>query len=325
MKAIVTRHFGTPARMAVEERPKPVRGPGQALVGMRAATISPYTATVRSGAFGPGYATAPLVLGSEGAGVVEEGERFAPGTRVAVYGGGELGTAADGLFQQWVAVDEDRLLALPDTLDWAEGSALTVNYLTAYLALTDVAHVEPGRTVLISGATGSVGHAAIQTASALGARPIALVSSPEKARRAEQAGAWAVADLSTRDLGAAVAELTGGRGADLALDPVGGSLLGELLHVLRRHGTLVSLGFVGGMRAEADVMDLIGGEKYVTGYSLFSHATEDIAHALRGIGELAAAGKLRPVIDSRVPLDDFEDGYARLASRRAIGSVVVEL
>ncbi|WP_421108696.1 quinone oxidoreductase family protein [Streptomyces sp. NEAU-S77] len=325
MKAIVTRRFGSPAQMGVEERPTPVRKPGQALVRMRAATISPYTATVRSGAFGPEYATVPLVLGSEGAGVVEEGERFAPGTRVAVYGGGELGTTADGMFQQWVAVDEDRLLVLPDTLDFAEGSALTVNYLTAYLALTDIAHVTPDRTVLVSGASGSVGHASIQTASALGARPIALVSSPEKARWAEQAGAWAVIDRSAGNLGDAVADVTDGQGADLALDPVGGPLLGTLLHVLRRGGTLVSLGFVGGMRAEVDVMDLIGGEKYVTGYSLFSHSTEAIAPALRGIGELAAAGRLRPVIDSRIPLNDFENGYTRLASRQAVGSVVVEL
>lgn len=203
-----------------------------------------------------------------------------------------------------------------------------VNYLTAYLALTGIARLTraaPDRTVLVSGASGSVGHASIQTASVLGARPIALVSSPEKARRAEQAGAWAVVDLSAGDLDGAVAELTGGQGADLAVDPVGGPLPGALLRVLRRGGTLVSLGFVGGRRAEVDVMELIGGEKYLTGYSLFSHATGDIAPALRGIGELAADGRLRPVIDSRVPLDDFEDGYARLASRRAVGSVVVDL
>ncbi|MGY0055175.1 quinone oxidoreductase family protein [Streptomyces sp. LZ34] len=303
----------------------PVRKPGQALVRVRAATISPYSDTVRTGAFGPQYATAPLVLSAEGAGVVEEGERFAPGTRVAVYGGGELGTTTDGLFQEWVAVDEDRLLALPDTFDWAEGAALTVNYLTAYLALTDAAQVKPGQTVLVSGATGSVGHASIQTAAALGARPIAIVSTPQKARRAEQAGAWAVIDRSARDLGEAVAELTDGQGADLALDPVGGSLLGELLHALRRHGTLVSLGFVGGMRADLEVMELMGAEKHVTGLSIFSRSTKDIAPALRGIGELAAAGKLRPVIDSRIPLADFEDGYTRLASRQAVGSLVLEL
>ncbi|MEU3982857.1 zinc-binding alcohol dehydrogenase family protein [Streptomyces sp. NPDC026672] len=325
MKAIVVRRFGTTPDMAVEERPIPVRKPGQALVRVRAATISPYNNAVRTGAFGPDYAKAPLVLGVEGAGVVEEGERFAPGTRVAVYGGAELGTSTDGLFQQWVAVDEDHLVVIPDSLDWAEGSALTLNYLTAHLALTKSTRVEAGQTVLIAGATGSVGHASIQTANELGARPVAVVSSPAKALRAEQAGAWAVIDRSTSNLADEVARLTDGAGVDVALDPVGGSLLGELLRTLRPHGTLVSIGFSGGMRAELQVMDLIGPETTITGVDVFLHSIAAIAPALRGMGKLAANGTLRPIIDSRFPFADFEAAYTRLASREAIGSIVIEL
>ncbi|MEU0819240.1 hypothetical protein [Streptomyces mirabilis] len=93
---------------------------------------------------------------------------------------------------------DDRLLQLPDGLDWAEGAPLTVNYLTTYLALTKAAKVRSGQTVPVSGATGSLGHAVMQTARALGARPIALVSSPHKARRAAGAGAWAGPSWSGR-------------------------------------------------------------------------------------------------------------------------------
>jgi NADPH:quinone reductase len=179
MKAVVTNKFGSPPEMAVEERPKPTFKHGFSLVRMHAATINQLSNTIREG--GHSAAKAPLVLGNEGSGVVEESGRFKPGTRVAIYGGGELGITQDGLFQQWVLVEDKRLLELPDTLNYDEGAALTVNYLTAYRALTSAAELQNGQTVLISGATGSVGHALVQVTIAMGGHPIAIVSSTEKA------------------------------------------------------------------------------------------------------------------------------------------------
>ncbi|WP_409467343.1 quinone oxidoreductase family protein [Streptomyces sp. HC307] len=149
------------------------------------------------------------------------------GTRVAVYGHGGIGVTTDGLYQQWVSVPDHRLLELPATLDWAEGAALTVNHLTAYFALAKTGRLHSGPTVLISGATGSLGRALVQTVKAVGARPIAAVSTPHKAHRAAEEGAEAVIDLSSQDLQTAVADLTGGQGADLAMDPVGGPLPGR--------------------------------------------------------------------------------------------------
>ncbi|MFC9502613.1 zinc-binding alcohol dehydrogenase family protein [Streptomyces sp. NPDC057002] len=323
MKAIVTRRFGNPPEMGVEERPEPVPRAGFTLVRMRAATINQLSHTIRTGDFG--FPTSPLVLGNEGAGVVEESDRFTPGTRVAVYGHSDLGVTVDGLFQEWALVRDDRLLQLPDTLDWAEGSALTVNYLTAYLALTKAAKVHSGQIALVSGATGSLGHAVMQTARALGARPVALVSSAHKARRAAEAGATAVIDSSSRTTDEAIAELTDGQGVDIALDPVGGPRLGELIRAVRRHGTVVSLGFTGGRQAAVDIMDLLAGERVVTGYGVHGDSDEEIAKGLNDIGRLAAEGLLRPVIDSRYALDDFEAGYTRLASREAVGSLALEL
>ncbi|MGW2328492.1 quinone oxidoreductase family protein [Streptomyces sp. NPDC001700] len=309
--------------MAVEERPKPVPREGFTLVRMRSATINQLSHTIRTGGFG--FSHAPLVLGNEGAGIVEDSARFPADTRVSVYGHSDLGVSEDGLFQEWALVRDDRLLPLPDTLDWAEGAALTVNYLTAYLALTKAAKVQSGQTALVSGATGSLGHAVMQTARALGARSIALVSSAHKARRASEAGAHAVIDSSSQDLDEAIADLTDGQGADIALDPVGGPRLGELIRSVRRHGTVVSLGFTGGRQATVEVMDLLAGERLVTGYGVHGDSDDEITKGLDAIGRLAADGQLRPVIDSRFALESFENGYTRLASREAVGSLVLDL
>jgi NADPH2:quinone reductase len=287
------------------------------------ATINQLSNTLRKGELGA--AKAPLVLGNEGSGIVEESGQFKPGARVAIYGGSELGFTHDGLFQQWALVEDKRLLKLPDALNWDEGAALTVNYLTAYRALTKAAKLQKGQKVVISGATGSVGHALVQFSKALGGHPLALVSSSEKARRAREAGAPSVIDLSSQNLTDAVRDLTNGQGADWAFDPVGGPTLGQLLRSVRRYGRVVSVGFTGGKEPAFDVVDLIVNEKSVVGYSLHAETDNEISKALVEMMTHAAKGNLRPVIDSTVPLEDFELGYSRLVSRKAVGSVVLHL
>jgi NADPH2:quinone reductase len=321
MKALVVKRFGNPPEMIIEERPKPSAQAGFTLIRMHSATINQLSNTIRKGELGG--AKAPLVLGNEGSGVVEESGRFKPGTRVAIYGAGELGITQDGLFQQWVVVEDKRILELPDSLNWDEGAALTVNYLTAYRALTHVAKLQKDQKVLISGATGSVGHALVQVAKALGGHPLAVVSSSEKAHRARQAGAPSVIDLSSQNLADTVRDLTGGQGADVALDPVGGPMLGQLLRSVRRRGCVVSIGFTGGKEPAFDVVDLIVYEKSVVGYSLHAETDREVSQALIELGALAAKGPLKPVIDSTVSMDDFERGYSRLASRKAVGSVIL--
>ncbi|WP_409467508.1 quinone oxidoreductase family protein [Streptomyces sp. HC307] len=180
-----------------------------------------------------------------------------------------------------VVVNDERLLELPDSLDWAEGSALTVNYLTAYLSLTRVGQVPPGQSALVSGATGGVGHAVMQTSKALGAQPIAVVSSAHKARRAIGAGATAAIDLSSQDVDKAVAGLTDGQGVGPALDPVGGARFGELLRNARRHGMLVSLGFTGGRQPVLDLMDLIAADRHIAGHGLHADSDENVTPASR--------------------------------------------
>lgn len=323
MKAIVTTAFGNPAQTRIEEREKPVAKDGHSIVRIHAATINQLSKYIRLGDV-PGP-KAPLVLGNEGAGSIEESARFKHGTRVGIYGGNKLGITEDGLFQEWVLVEDSRLFALPDSLGWEEGATLSVNYLTAWRALTHSVTVRDGDTVLVSGATGSVGNALVQLGKAIGARVIAVVSSAEKAARVRAAGASEVIDLSAeKDLPGAVRALTDGKGADYAFDPVGGSLLNLLLQGVRFRGTVVSLGFAGGNEPAFNAFEIIAGEKHILGYSLHAETDADVSKALAELVQLAADGKIAPVIDSTVTIDGYDAAYERLSSRQAIGSIVLK-
>lgn len=260
MKAIVTQAFGKPPVSVVEDRLKPVIRDGFSLVRMQAATINQLSRYIREGDV-PGSIT-PLVLGNEGAGTIEQSTRFEPGTRVGIYGGNRLGIKEDGLFQEWVVVENHRLFELPQTLDVEVGATLSVNFLTAWRALTHSVQVHSGQTILVAGATGSVGNAVVQVAAALGLRSIALVTTAAKVDGAKAAGANEVIDLSAEpDVANAVRVLTEGRGADFAFDPVGGDVLGKLVESVAFRGTVVSLGFAGGMSPSFPAYDLIAGEK----------------------------------------------------------------
>lgn len=321
MKALVAARFGTSADMVIEERPLPSLKPGHSLVKIHAATVNPLSSQVRSGRVPA--ARAPLVLSNDGAGVVEQSRRFKAGTRVVIYGGAQLGISEDGLQQQWALVEDKRLIELPDALDLDEGAALAINYVTAYQALTRVGQVVAGQRVLVAGASGALGHALIQSARALGAIPIGIVSSTVKVQHAQRSGAETVIDLSSENLLDAVLAATAGLGADLAFDPVGGELLGQLVSALRPRGALVSIGFVGGTRASFDVTDVVIQEKRILGYDAWLETDEDVAAAFEAICGFAAEGVLRPVIDSRYSLQEHEAAYARLASREATGSILI--
>lgn len=323
MKAIVTAKFASSPAMAIAERSKPIPRTGHSLIRMRAATINQLSNTLRRGELGS--LDAPMVLGNEGSGVIEQSARFAAGTRVAIYGGNRLGITEDGLYQQWVSVDDTRIVPLPDALSFEQGAALSVNYLTAYLAATRTVRTKPGQRALVSGATGSVGHALVQVLNALDAKPIAVVSSTAKGDQSLRAGAYASVDLSTQDLDREVSRLTDGNGADLAFDPAGGTRTSALMRNLRAGGELVSIGFTGGKLAEIDLVDVVVGEKAIRGYSLHSESDENITQALQEVLGLAAKGVLKPLIDSSFPMEAFEEAYERLASRDAMGSIVIQL
>jgi NADPH:quinone reductase len=264
----------------------------------------------------------PFVPGSEVAGIVRsapKGASVSPGDRVAAF-------CALGGFAETAVAPEFLAFALPDALDFAQGASLILNYHTAYFSLVMRGRMRQGETVLVHGAAGGVGTAALQVAKGLGARTIALVSSAAKQRVAEQAGADEVVLLSDswKD---EVKERCGG-GVDLVLDPVGGDRFTDSLRSLRENGRLVVVGFTGGSIPEVKVNRLLLGNTEVVGAGWGAYVMAR-PHVNREIGEvigrLIDEGFVRPIVGERFALEDAADALRCIDERRATGKVVLDV
>ena len=264
----------------------------------------------------------PFVPGSEVAGVVRsasEGASVKPGDRVAAF-------CALGGFAETAVAPEFFTFALSDELDFAQGASLILNYHTAYFSLVLRGRLKEGETVLVHGAAGGVGTAALQVAKGLGARTIALVSSEAKQRVAEQAGADEVVLLSDswKD---EVKERSGG-GVDIVLDPVGGDRFTDSLRSLRENGRLIVVGFTGGSIPEVKVNRLLLGNTEVVGagWGAYVMARPQINREIGAVIErLVDEGFVRPIVGERFPLERASEALRCIDERRATGKVVLDV
>jgi NADPH2:quinone reductase len=258
----------------------------------------------------------PFVPGGEVAGTVVSGEGFAPGDRVAAM------TVLGGFAERAVA-PAMLTFRLPDALDWAQGAALVLNYHTVWFALVTRGQLQAGETVLVHGAAGGVGTAALQVARALGARTIAVVSSDEKERVARSAGANEV----LRSGGAWKDEARELGGVDLVLDPVGGDRFTDSLRSLKEGGRVVVVGFTGGGIPEVRVNRLLLNNVSVVGAGWGAYAMGKPDY-LRSTGDelerLIEAGKVRPVVGRRLAFDQAAEALRVIDRREALGKVVLE-
>ncbi|MFB5285373.1 zinc-binding alcohol dehydrogenase family protein [Peribacillus sp. Hz7] len=320
MKALVVEKYGENAEIVLESRDKPTPNQGEALVRVYAAALNPLDLTVKSGHL-PFAKNPPLILGNEGAGVVEYSSKFPKGSKVIIQGGA-LGVNKDGTHQEFMVVPENQLIPLPENFSFEEGAALSVSYLTAYLALTYSGEIKKDEWVAVAGATGSVGYAALQLAKALGAKPIAIVSSDEKAKQALTAQPEGIINLSQEDIVKGVARITNDHGINVALDPVGSNGTSLLLRSLAQAGRLVSIGYAAGMETTINLMDLLAKATKIIGFSIYAIPEEVIQSALQHIIQLAEEGKIRPVIDSTFSLQQWNQAFSHLTSRKAIGKII---
>jgi NADPH2:quinone reductase len=264
----------------------------------------------------------PFVPGTEVAGVVRSapaGAAVRPGDRVAAFPG-------IGGFAEAVAVDPDLVFPLPDEVAFEGGAALPMNYLTVHFALVRRGGLRAGETVLVHGAAGGIGTAAVQLAAALGARVVAVTSSKEKAEVAVAAGAHETV-LADGFL-AAVKELTGGEGVDVVVDPVGGDRFTDSLRSLRPEGRLLVVGFTGGeiptLRANRLLLNNVSAVG--VGWGAFwgrrpEYPREQWAELL----PLLRDGRITPPIGQVHPLADAAVALAEIDERRATGKVVLEV
>jgi NADPH2:quinone reductase len=262
----------------------------------------------------------PFVPGSEVAGIVRSAPQDAAvkaGERVAAFCG-------LGAFAQTAVAPAFFTFALPDALDFAQGAGLILNYHTAYFALVLRGRLRRGETVLVHGAAGGVGTAALQVAKGLGASTIAVVSSDAKERVAKTAGADHVvrSDGPWKD---AARELSGG-GVDIVLDPVGGDRFTDSLRALRENGRLVVVGFTGGSIPEVKVNRLLLANTEVVGagWGAYAMAKPALCREIgEELGKLIDAGFVRPIVGERFALADAGRALQTIDERRATGKIVL--
>lgn len=322
MRAVVCRELGPPSALTLEERPDPVAGAGTAVVAVEAAGVNYVDALFIEGRYQI-KPPLPFTPGSEIAGVV-----VAVGEGVGTVAVGDRVLASTGLggFATHVVVPAASLHRLPDSMDTLRAATFTQSYCTALFALRRRGALVPGESVLVLGAGGGVGLAAVDVATALGARVVAVASSEAKRAAALGAGAVAAVDPGREDLKARARELAGGTGVDLVVDPVGGDLAQASLRALGDGGRYLVIGFASGTIPSLPLNQVLLRNRSVVGVDwgawAMGHGTEQEALFGELLG-LVAAGRLHPVAPSTFGLDEVAAALDSLTDRRAVGKVAI--
>src|SRR6202166_3149353 len=291
MRAIRAEQFSGYEALKLVELPKPTVTDGKVLVRVTAAGVTPLDNTILIGDFH--IPEKPLILGNEGAGVVEEGggTDFPAGSRVMFWG--TYGAFEDGAYREWIAVRKEDLCLIPDNVDDVSAAGVPVAYLTAQVALT-LAGFRPGKTVLAPAIGGSIGNAVTQLARALGAKhAISSTTNHAKAERAKALGFNEVIDTSSEKLGDGVRRITSGYGADIVIDGVGGGVLSEALGALALEGRVTTLGYSASRKTTIDVTNLIVPQASIRGLNMFAQPKATITGAWKVIVSLLKAGAIK--------------------------------
>ncbi len=322
MKAVVCRALGPPSGLRLEELPVPALRPGTARVRIRAAAVNFPDILMVAGGY-QHKPPLPFVPGFESAGEVVEVAPdvagLAPGQQVTVH-------LRTGGYADQVVAPAEAVRPLPENYSFEEGAAFFVAYGTAYVSLVRRGNLAAGEVLVVHGAAGGVGLAAVELGKFLGATVIAVVGSAEKARAVTAAGADHAIVLGEGRLRDRVNELTGGAGADVIYDPVGGDAFDESLRCVAWGGRLLVVGFASGRIPDLPVnLALLKGCS-VIGVRAGEFARRDPARGgenYKALLRLAAEGALRPRIHQALPLDDYEAAMALVSERRVIGKVVL--
>jgi NADPH2:quinone reductase len=321
MRAMQAETFSGYEGLRQIELPKPLPAKDRALVHITAAGVTPLDYTILSGGH-PG-AKAPLVLGNEGAGVIEDAgdSGLAVGSRVMFTG--PYGVRENGAWQEWLLTRPENLVYVPAAIDDAVAASLPVAYLTAQITLT-LAGFKPGMTVLAPGIGGSVGNATYQLARAQGAgKAISTAGSAAKAARARELGFEDVVDLTAESLAEGVRRITAGKGVDIVIESIGGAVTGEALSSLGLGGVLITLGYSAGRKTTIDVTDLIWKGAQMFGFSLFAQSPTAIAAAWRAIIPLIVSGSVKPAVEQVYLLSEAGEALRHLIEDRPFGKVVL--
>ena len=318
MKAIRVDQFGEPDVMQLVEMQVPEPGDGQVLVRMRAVGVNPVETYIRSGSF-PAKPKLPYTPGSDGAGLVEavgnQVTAFKPGDRVYTAG------TISGSYAEFALCNASQVHPLPEPISFAQGAALGVPYATAYRALMQRAKAVPGETVLVHGASGGVGTAAVQLARARGLRVLGTAGTEAGLRLVLEQGAHGVFNHGSPDYLEQIMQATAGRGVDVILEMQANRNLEKDLTLLAPGGRVVVIGSRG--RVEIDPRDLMGHDADIRGMALFNTPPAELAQIHSALFAGLENGTLRPVIARELPLADAPQAHAAVMQSGAGGKIVL--
>ena len=322
MKAIMCREHGDLSVLKLEDIPDPVAGPGQALVRIRACGINFADSIMAAGRY-QNQPELPFIPGSEIAGdIVALGDGagdFSVGDRV-------MGLPGRGGYAELVAVNVNRLTRLPDGLSYEQAASFAVTYGTSHIALGHRARLKPGETLLVHGAAGGVGLTAVELGKIMGARVIATAGGPDKLDIARAAGADEAIDYLAEDIRDRVKALTGGRGADVVYDPVGGDVFDASLRCVAFEGRILIIGFAGGRVPQIPAnhvmvknVDIIGVNRPAYDVLAPDVARRSQEELLRWLAE----GRIKPLVSKTFPLERAVEGLESVVTRKSTGKVVI--
>jgi len=327
MRALVVHRHGPLGNLKLETLPDPQPGPDEVLIDVHAASVNFPDLMVIGGTY-QNLPPTPFVPGKDLAGTVA-----AAGRNVASLKSGErvMAQIEHGAFAERAIIPPRSCYPMPAGMSFAEGAAMGLVYLTAHFALVERGALKAGETVLVNGAAGGVGLATVQLAKALGATVIASVSNEEKAALARAGGADHVVRTDVPDLRESfrkqVFEAVGKGGADLIVDPVGGDHFDASLRALAWCGRIVTVGYASGRVPEVKVGLLLVKNISVIGLQVSDYrdrAPEKMRQAQAELFRLYEAGKLKPHVMARYPLEAFREALAAVADRRVLGKVVLD-
>ena len=322
MRAVLCKQYGPPDTLVVEELPSPTITDHQVLVDVKACGVNfPDLLIIENKyQFKPPL---PFSPGSELAGVVKEvGEGvkgFRPGDKVIAF-------TTYGAFAEEVKTEASRLVPLPEKMDFVSGAAFLLTYATTDHALRDRAALAAGETLLVLGAAGGVGLAAIEIGKVLGARVIACASSEDKLAVCRSHGADATINYSSEDLRERIKMLTDGKGVDVVYDPVGGQYTEPAFRSLAWRGRHLVVGFAAGEIPKLPLnLALLKGASLVGVFwgDFARRQPKEFAHSIRQLGQWYAEGRLKPHVSQTLPLEKAVDALKLMAARQVKGKLVL--